>query len=506
MIFWLILLGLITYFIVGRSVAGITRTPVWLLWLVLMTPALIWTGWTLIYGENTPPPRVLIWGPFLICPLLYWLLVRLGSQGMPRRCARGSAFSATPRRHRSQAAQQQDRSRTSARQQPTLKFDRTSETQLKDCFPWSVYYLTDIEYRTQVVVCRGRLRATPELAYQTIRSNIEAQFGDRFLVLFQEGWNSQSQPFFTLFPNPQVNSTAKKQAEKLTRPGLALGLLAATGVTTTFIGTLGIAGVSTEELLADPKLLLLGMPYALALMLILGIHELGHYLTARHYDIRTTLPYFIPVPFFLGTFGAFIQIRSPIPNRKTVFDVGIAGPLAGLVATLPLLLWGLAHSQVVPDNPDVSLLSFTALDPKGSTLLVLLSKLALGSALKPDSAISLHPVAVAGYLGLVVTALNLMPVGQLDGGHVVHAIFGQRTAALIGHVTRFLVLILAMIKREFLFWAIALLFMPVYDEPALNDVSELDNWRDLAGLLALSLLLMIILPAPRAITQLLLGG
>ncbi|MGK7901664.1 MAG: site-2 protease family protein [Hormoscilla sp.] len=488
MIFWLIFLGLITYFIVGRSVAGITRTPVWLLWLVLMTPALIWTGWTLIYGENTPPPRVLIWGPFLICPLLYWLLVRLGSEGMPRR----------------QAAQQQDLSRTSVQQEPTLKFDPTSETKLKDCFPWSVYYLTEIEYRPQVIVCRGRLRTTPEVAYQKIRSNIEAEFGDRFLVLFQEGWNNQSQPFFTLFPNPYVNSTTLKQ--KLTRPGLALGLLAATGVTTTFIGTIAIAEVSREAVLQDPTKLLLGMPYALALMLILGIHELGHYLTARHYDIRTTLPYFIPVPFFLGTFGAFIQIRSPIPNRKALFDVGLAGPVAGLVVTLPLFLWGLAHSQIVPENPDASFLSFTALDPKGSTLLVLMSKLALGSALTSDSAIQLHPVAVAGYLGLVVTALNLMPVGQLDGGHVVHAIFGQRTAVLIGHVTRFLMLILAIIKREFFLWAMLLLFMPVYDEPALNDVSELDNWRDLAGLLAISLLLLIILPAPRAITQLLLGG
>lgn len=505
MILLLIFLGLITYLIVARSVAGITRTPVWLLWLVLMTPALIWTEWTLLYGENTPPPQVLIWGPFLICPLLYWLLVRLGSRGMPRRWDRGSGSSA-PLAHRSQTEQRQDRSGTSARQKPTLKLDRTSETKLKDCFPWSVYYLTDIEYRPQVIVCRGRLRTTPEVAYQTIRSNIEAQFGERFLVLFQEGWNNQSQPFFTLFPNPHVNTVAKKQAEKLTRPGLALGLLAATGVTTTFIGTLSIAGVSREAVFADPKMLLVGLPYALALMLILGIHELGHYLTARHYDIRTTLPYFIPVPFFLGTFGAFIQIRSAIPNRKAVFDVGIAGPVAGLVTTLPLLLWGLAHSQVVPENPDANLLSFTALDPKRSTLLVLLSKLVLGSAITADSAIQLHPVAVAGYLGLVVTALNLMPVGQLDGGHVVHAIFGQRTAVLIGHVTRFLVLILAMIKREFFLWAIVLLFMPVYDEPALNDVSELDNWRDLAGLLAISLLLMIILPAPRAITQLLLGG
>ena len=322
-------------------------------------------------------------------------------------------------------------------------------------------------------------------------------------MLFQEGGDGK--PFFTLIPNSRVRNKDKQPEEHLTRPGLALGLLGATLMTTTYMGTIEIASVSASAVFQDPTKLVLGLPYALALMSVLGIHELGHYLTARHYHIRATLPYFIPIPFFLGTFGAFIQIRSPIPNRKAVFDVGIAGPVAGLVVTLPLLIWGLAHSQIVTANADTSLLSFTALDPKGSTLLAILSKLALGSALTIDSGIKLHPVAVAGYLGLLVTALNLMPVGQLDGGHVVHAMFGQRTAIMIGQVTRFLVLILAMIHKGFLLWAIVLFFMPVYDEPALNDVSGLDNGRDLGGLLALSLLLMIVLPAPRAITHLLLG-
>jgi membrane-associated protease RseP (regulator of RpoE activity) len=202
------------------------------------------------------------------------------------------------------------------------------------------------------------------------------------------------------------------------------------------------------------------------LILILGVHELGHYVMARRYHIDATPPYFIPVPFFLGTFGAFIQLRAPVPHRRALFDVGLAGPLAGLVVTLPVLWWGLAHSTVVALTEEASLLNFNALDPSGSMILSLISKLALGSTLSANEAIDLHPVAVAGCLGLVVTALNLMPVGQLDGGHIVHAMYGQRAGAIIGQISRFLVLVLAMIHREFFLWAILLFFIPVVDEPA----------------------------------------
>jgi membrane-associated protease RseP (regulator of RpoE activity) len=264
-----------------------------------------------------------------------------------------------------------------------------------------------------------------------------------------------------------------------------------------------IAGANIEALESNPAVLVNGLPYALALMTILAIHELGHYLTARFYKIRSTLPYFIPVPFFLGTFGAFIQMRSPVPNRKALFDVSIAGPLAGFVVTLPVLMWGLAHSTVVPLPTQPRMLDPNALNPSYSLLLALLSKLALGAQLTANQAIDLHPVALAGFLGLVVTALNLMPVGQLDGGHIVHAMFGQRTAVAIGQIARLLLLGLSLVQSGFLLWAIILFFMPIADEPALNDVSELDNGRDILGLLALGLLVLIILPAPKVIAQLL---
>ena len=377
--------------------------------------------------------------------------------------------------------------------------DKEEEANLQQCFPWSVFYLQHIEYRPQAMICRGQLRTSSGAAYKTVKQNIENQFGDRFLVVFQEGLNGK--PFFALVANPQAKEDIQK-ADSLTRPGLALALLLTTLLTTTRAGVF-IAGITDPQLQETPALFLAGLPYALALLAILGTHELGHYLTARYYRIRTTLPYFIPFPFFLGTFGAFIQLRSPVPNRKALFDVGIAGPLAGLIITLPILLWGLSHSEVVTMPENASLLNFEALDPGASIFLALMTKLALGSSLTTAIAIKLHPLAVAGCLGLVVTALNLMPVGQLDGGHIVHAMFGQRTGALIGQIARLLVLGLAFVHREFMLWAILLFFIPTVDEPALNDVSELNNQRDLWGLIALALLVMIVLPAPKLLTQIL---
>ncbi len=489
----LILLGLITYFIVKRSVASITRTPVWLLWLVMMTPALIWSSWILVKGENTPPPPVLVLSPFVVCPLLYWLLIQWGRPDHNPAATKGTETT-------TQVSEAKKTVSPADEESKLRPISKQEENELRNCFPWGVYYLQNVEYRPQAVLCRGKLRTSPESAYKTVRENIEAEFGDRFFVVFQEGLSGK--PFFALVPNPQAQQKAEPSTEPVTRPVFALALLLITLFTTTVIGA-QIAGVSAEQLQSDPTVLRQGLPYSIALMAILSIHEMGHYVAASLYKMRTTLPYFIPVPFFLGTFGAFIQMRSPVPNRKALFDVGIAGPLAGFIVTLPLLMWGLAHSSVVPLSDASGLLNFESLNPRFSFLLTVLSKWALGSQLTSEVAIKLHPVAVAGYIGVVVTAFNLMPVGQLDGGHIVHAMFGQRTGAIIGQITRLLVLALGLLQSDLLVWAIILLFMPVADEPALNDVSELDNWRDLWGFLALVLLVSIVLPAPSTITGLL---
>jgi membrane-associated protease RseP (regulator of RpoE activity) len=486
---FLLLVGLANYLIVRRSVADITRTPVWLLWLVLMTPAITLTGWTLIYGTKQSPPLGLIIWTLIISLVLYCILFTLG-----RRVPENSQ---TPL----QDTGTQSANHHSSQSLPVRPIEPTEETDLRNCFPWSVYYIQNIEYKPQAVLCRGHLRIAPNQAYQQIKANIEEQFGDRFLLIFQEGMDGK--PFFVLVPNTQAGKQNQKRNPVNINQGVtALALLLLTLVTTTLRGS-QIAGVEPTKLTNDFSLIFHGLPYALGLITILGIHELGHYFTARFHKIRSTLPYFIPVPFFLGTFGAFIQMRSPIPNRKALFDVSIAGPIAGFIATLPLLLWGLANSEVVPISEKTGLLNPNALNPKYSILLALLSKLALGSELTTKSALDLHPVAIAGFLGLIVTALNLMPVGQLDGGHIVHAMFGQRTAVVIGQISRLFLLILSFIRQEFLLWAILLLFIPLVDEPALNDVTELDNKRDVLGLLAIALLLLIVLPLPEVLARVL---
>lgn len=485
--FWLVVLGLLTYVLLQRSVSRITRTPVWLLWGVMMLPAFMLTGWVIANGPEEPAPTVLLLALFIACPILYWTLVQKGRISVPQ-TAKPEANAADPKPAIALPAK------------PALRpIDKDEEAMLQGCFPWSVYYLQNIEYRPQAMICRGQLRASPTVAYDTVRDNIRRHFGDRFLVLFQEGL--QGKPVFALVPNPQTEK--RDRSQPLTRPGLALGLLLVTLFTTTAVGTY-LAGVTEDQLQAAPALILQGLPYALGLLFILGCHEMGHYLAARRYGMRVTLPYFIPVPFFLGTLGAFIQMKSPVPNRRALFDVGIAGPLSGLVVAVPLLLWGLSQSTVVPIPEDgSSLLNFEALDPKASLMLTLLSKLVLGAQVAADQAIHLHPIAIAGCLGLVVTALNLMPVGQLDGGHIVHAMYGQRVGSVVGQVARLLVFGLALVHPELMIWAILLFFIPAADQPALNDVSELDDRRDFLGLLALTLLVMIVLPAPGILTRLL---
>ena len=485
----LIVLGLVLYLIVQHSITQVTRTPGWLLWLVLMMPAFLVGFWAATQGDQPIPPALLI-GSFLVSSLLYIVLVRQNRRMPPEATPPGADQS------RSVAANDKMAPTPNSKLRP---LSQAEESQLQTCFPWSTYYLQKIDYRPQAVICRGQLRSQPEVAYQTVQQNVKAQFGDRFLVIFQQGLKDK--PFFALVLNPQAGKTRRQPQAKLNRPVLAFGLLCATLITTTRAGVVGLVQptITDQALRADPQLWRLGLPYALALMAILGMHELGHYFTARFYKIKATLPYFIPVPFAFGTFGAFIQMRSPVPNRKVLFDVGIAGPLMGFLVTLPVLLWGLSQSHLaqLPDDP--TMLSLDAFSPQSSMLMALLCKMVFWGQLTPESAIHLAPIAIAGWLGLVITALNLMPVGQLDGGHIVHAMFGQRTGAIIGQITRLLVLLLSFIQRPLLLWAIILLFMPTVDEPALNDVSELDNGRDLLGLLALGLLLLIVLPVPNSL-------
>jgi membrane-associated protease RseP (regulator of RpoE activity) len=474
------LLGLTLYFIVQRSVVRVTHTPWWQLWLALMIPAFAIVGWAIARQSVDAIPTSLLVGSFVVSVVLYIFLITRNPKVLPasKNAALASAESGTD-------ALKTD---TNAAAIPLTKED---QAQLQNCFPWSTYYLKNIDIKPQAVICRGQLRTEPEAAYQTIQQNIKAAFGDRFLVLFQT--DAAQQTYFALVNNPYV----QPQTRSIYRPGLALGLLLLTLVTTTLAG-LGLSDptLTPEAISGNPQILLNGLPYAIALLSILGIRELSYYFTARSYKIQITLPYLIPIPFAFGTIGAYLLKRSPIPNRKALFDVGVVGPLVGFIITLPILIWGLMHSELgaLPSKPGV--LSTEALNPRFSIAFAIACRLVFGQNLSANSGVNLHPVAVAGVIGIVFAAIRLIPFGQFDGGRIVHAMYGQRMGLIVSQVCRILVLLLSFVQPILLYLGIFLMVIPAADEPALNDVTELDNYRDGIGLLALGLMLFLILPVP----------
>jgi len=258
------------------------------------------------------------------------------------------------------------------------------------------------------------------------------------------------------------------------------------------LGTKGGDPLVNLELaaLTDPAVLGLAAAYTVILMAILLAHEFGHYLTCRRYGIAATLPFFIPAPSLVGTLGAFIRIKSPITRKKVLFDIGANGPLAGFALALPALVAGLALSKVVPALPKDQTIVFG--DP---LLLRILGRLILGEV-PAGSDIIIHPVGFAGWVGCLVTALNLFPVGQLDGGHIAYALFGRRTRAW-GRVLIGLFLVLAVFFwLGWLVWAAVLLFLGL-KHPALADEEEpLDGRRRFLAVVLLLIFIFSFIPDP----------
>ena len=289
----------------------------------------------------------------------------------------------------------------------------------------------------------------------------------------------------TALPHP-----AQQAIKARTFPTVNIVLLLATVVTTVWAGALH-QGVN---LLQEPSRFAVGLPYSLALLAILGVHELGHYVVARWHGVDVTLPYFIPVPMGLGTFGAFIQMKSLIRSRRAVFDIGIAGPLAGLLIAIPALYFGLRGAAPIEDGTHTM-----GMHAGSSVLLAVIYQLANGGGLG-DAVIQLSPIAFAGWIGVFITALNLLPVGQLDGGHIAYGLFGRRHARAIGMGTFLVMLGLGLtVWPGLLTWAFLLaLFAGFSHIPALNDVTPPDGRRFALGAVALALLIVIVTPLPSA--------
>jgi membrane-associated protease RseP (regulator of RpoE activity) len=235
-----------------------------------------------------------------------------------------------------------------------------------------------------------------------------------------------------------------------------------------------------------------GLPFAATLLAILGVHEFGHYFTARRYRAVVSLPYFIPAPpplFLFGTLGAIIQMRSPARNRNTLFDIAAAGPLAGLAVAVPALLLGLEWSRVIPAVDHIAF---------GHSLLMRwLVQLRFG-AIPEGMMLYTHPMADAAWAGFFVTALNLFPVGQLDGGRIAYALFGRRHRA-VGLVTVTATVGLGLItgSPNWFVWAALVIFLiGLHHSPPLDDLTPLSSGRRWLGALCLVLFVLLIPPVP----------
>lgn len=257
-------------------------------------------------------------------------------------------------------------------------------------------------------------------------------------------------------------------------------------ITTMLAGALQ-QGVNPLE---DPWGIRSGLPFSLTLILILGAHELGHYFMSKRHQVDVSLPYFIPAPSFVGTFGAFIKMKSPIPDRNILFDIGVAGPLAGLVVAIPVLIVGLVLSDVTSATEQEGIIHL------GDSLLFTFLNWFVHGPIPDDLDIALHPVAFSGWIGLLVTNLNLLPVGQLDGGHVMYALFSVKQK-LIGRIFILILAILGIVSWiGWLIWAVLLLILGTKHPPVIYDWIPLAKTRRRVGWGMIGLFLITFIPSP----------
>ena len=299
-----------------------------------------------------------------------------------------------------------------------------------------------------------------------------------------------SEPAFEWRPTPKFQDRRWRHILLLL---LTIGTTTLSGMGQ-YIGFLADFGSAVPPNLSTTAIVLGGMSYSVTILLILGFHEMGHYLACRYYNVDASLPFFIPVPLVLtGTMGAFIRIREPIPSKRMLFDIGIAGPIAGFIVAVPALVLGLALSHVVRIPPDVPLLEL------GEPVLFQLMSAMMWGTQAAGYSLNLHPIAFAAWFGLLATALNLFPVGQLDGGHISYAVLGRYstyvTVAMVG-----VAIALTRVSSSWYVWTglmVVMLFTFGARHPrTIDEDVPLDRTRMLLAVFALIMFILCFTPAP----------
>tara|TARA_B100000959_G_scaffold262980_1_gene301894 strand:+ start:807 stop:1655 length:849 start_codon:yes stop_codon:yes gene_type:complete len=246
--------------------------------------------------------------------------------------------------------------------------------------------------------------------------------------------------------------------------------------------------------LSNPVDIIWGIPFSMTLMLILGCHEFGHYYYAVKHKVDATLPYFLPAPpylFIIGTFGAFIKIKSPIYKKDALLQIGAAGPIAGFIIAVPALIIGLLLSDVIAINDQYKGIIL------GDSLLMKIFTNIIFPDLSDGYDILLHPIAFAGWIGLLVTMLNLLPIGQLDGGHIAYAMLGNKQG-LVGWIALGALFPLSFLSLNWLVWGLLIfLLMRSAKHPPIHDIlTPLSKKNKYIGYLCLLIFILCFIPTP----------
>lgn len=360
---------------------------------------------------------------------------------------------------------------------------------IQGIFGVDTFFATETFPYQEGAIFRGNLRGEPEASYTRLSRNLQERLGDRYRLFLVE--NQEGKPIVIVQP-----ATTDPRPATVFQKIFALVLLLAT-LATTLEATSLLVGF---DFFNAPSRWQEVLPLSLGIIAVLAAHEIGHQLMARRHQVRLSLPFFIPT-WQIGSFGALTRFESLVPNRKILFDVAFAGPAASGLVSLGMLLAGLwlSHSG--------SLFQVRSEYFRGSVLVGTLARLVLGDQLQQPM-IAVHPLTMLGWIGLVITALNLMPAGQLDGGRIVQAIYGRKTAGRLTIATLLTLGVASLVNPLALYWAIVILVLQRdLERPSLNELIEPDDRRAALGLLVLFLMIATLLPwTPSLAERLGIGG
>lgn len=360
---------------------------------------------------------------------------------------------------------------------------------IRGIFGIDTFFATETIPYQEGVIFKGNLRGEPDTVYDRLNASLQERLGvseaapqePRYRLFLVE--NAEAKPVFIVLP-----SSNDPRPSSLSQKIFAAVLFVATIATSLETGGL----LQGFDVFTAPTRYQEAIPIAIGILAVLVAHEIGHRVLAQRYQVRLSPPFFLPT-LQIGAFGAITKIESLLPNRKVLFDIALAGPAAGGIISLLMLLAGLILS-----HPG-SLFQVPSQFFSGSILVGTLAKVVLGSAVN-QPLVDVHPLTVIGWLGLVITALNLMPAGQLDGGRIVQAIYGRKTAGRTTIATVIVLGIASFANPLALYWAVVILFLQRdLERPSLNELTEPDDARAALGLLALFLTIATLLPITPAL-------